>query len=340
MPAYRLHGLAVASWAAPGPDPVDALLAPFRDVAAAMAPPDLAILVRPWTEPPRAAAPGAPEAPAPAFTHGDLAVAPSSSHGTLAVTSPRAALEVDPGGTAVRGRYAPPADARALELLANVDLFVALTLALHARGLFHLHAAALVAPSGASLAVAGTASCGKSTLAAALVAAGCAYLGDDVALATRRGDAVRLLAFPRPFHLAEASARAVPAAGARLLAGEPAFAGKRWLDPAAAFPGAARLDAPAPAALLFPEIVDAEVSAVEPLSAAEGLGRLLASSLFAMTRLGTTAQRALLADVAAGARPYAVRLGRDLLRDAVGTAARIAAAAGVPTAGATTPPVA
>jgi hypothetical protein len=252
-----------------------------------------------------------------------VAVGPGAQPGALAISSPRAALEVRLDGAALRGAYAPPSDGRALELLANVELFVALTLALHARGLFHLHAAALVAPGGDVLAVAGTASCGKSTLATALVAAGSAYLGDDVVFLGRREGAVRLLGFPRPFHLAEASARAVPATLAPLLGSEPSFAGKRWLDPGAVFPGAARAEAAAPTALLFPEIAAVDATRVEPLGPAEALGALLASSLFATTRLGGAAQRALLAEVAGAAPAWRVILGRDLLADAPGTAGRL-----------------
>jgi hypothetical protein len=319
VPGYRLQRVAISSEAVAGPDPVELLLGPLRDDSAA-ARPDLVVAVHP------SAQVGAPAAAGVLFRHGDVVVAPEA--GALAVRSPRASFSVALDGSGLRGTYAPPADRQALELLANVELFVALTSALHARGLYHLHAAALVAPAGEVLLVAGTASCGKSTLATALVAAGCAYLGDDVVFVTRGEGGVSLAGFPRAFHLAEASARAVPATLSHVLAGAPTYAGKRWLDPGAAFPGAARRSAGAPALLLFPEIVDTGTTRAAPLERAEALGRLLASSLFAMTRLGSPAQRALLAEVVAGASPHGVQLGRDLLRDAIGAAARLLDAVG------------
>lgn len=315
---YRFHGLAVSSEVGGTADPVEALLGPFRDGAAAAAP-ELRIALRP-AEAGALAVAAPPHAP---FRHGDAWVAPGDAPGTLVVASPRAALTVLPGGAELRGAFAPPADADALDALAHVELFLAFALALRPRGLVHLHAATLVAPSGAVIVAAGTGGCGKSTLATALVAAGCAYLGDDVVFAERRAGALRLLGFPRAFHLAEASARAVPATLAGIVPELRTSAGKHRVDAGAAFPGAARAEAGAPAVVLFPEIVDAAATTSEALDRADALGRLLAASLFATTRLGTAAQRALLADAVAGAAPRRVRLGRDLLQDASGTALRL-----------------
>lgn len=322
LAVYRFHGLVVRAEGAWRPDPVEALLAPFKDAYGGAA--DLVLAIHPT---PSLAPPQPADAP-PAFVHGDVR-AWRDGAGALRVESPRAALAVHSGGARVEGAFVPPADAGALDLLAHVEVFLAFAAALHARGIVHLHAASLVASGGAPLLVPGTGGCGKSTLATALVAAGHAYLGDDVVFVARRDGGLRLLGFPRAFHLAERSASAVPATLPHLAAGGATSAGKRRLDAAEAFPGAARAEAGAPAVILFPDIVDAESSRLEPLDPAEALARLLASSLFAATRLGSPAQRALLADVAGGAPAYAARLGRDLLREAVPTAARLSAEVGL-----------
>lgn len=318
MAGYRLHGVALAAGRVER-DPVEALLRPFRDDGAERAP-DLVVALVP--APPRRPGAGGREL----FRQGDVVVRGEPGAATLAVESPRAALAVRTDGSRIDGTFLPPADDDALDALAHVELFVALAVALRPRGLFHLHAAATIAPSGEPVLVAGTGGAGKSTLATALVAAGHAFLGDDVAFVARRGGAPRLLGFPRAFHLSDGSARAVPATLPHVSAAGRTLAGKRRVDARAAFPGAARAEAGAPALLLFPEVVDAEATRAEPLLAAEALGGLLASSLFATTALGSGAQRALLAELAGSARSYRVLLGRDLLSDAVGTAARLSAA--------------
>jgi hypothetical protein len=168
--------------------------------------------------------------------------------------------------------------------------------------------------------IAGTGGSGKSTLTAALVAAGHGYLGDDVVLV---GPGGALLAFPRPFHLSPASARAVG-----VEAGPPRpGTGKGDLDASAAFPGRFRWFALAPTLLLLPCIVPQPASALTPASGADGLGALLSLSAFAATSLpGAAEQRARLAALVDGARTLRVALGRDLLDDAAGTVARLEAA--------------
>lgn len=319
MAGYCFHGLAIRTDAAHGADPVDALLGPFRDDTADPA----ALVVALEATPALPAAAGSPGA-TPSFVHGDVSVSRDVAGEAVRVESPRASLVVAPGGSRIDGLFVSPIDADALDALAHVELFLALVAALHLRGLFHLHAAAIVAPSGEPVLVAGTGGCGKSTLATALVAGGFTYLGDDVVFAARVGRGVRLLGFPRAFHLAHRSVQAVPAVVPHLAVRGRTAAGKRRLDAAKAFPGAARAEAGAPAVLLFPEIVDAAVTRAEPLAPADALARLLASSLFATTRLGSPAQRALLADVVGGARAWAVLLGRDLLVDAAATAGAVA----------------
>jgi hypothetical protein len=213
------------------------------------------------------------------------------------------------------------------QALVHVHVFLVLAAALRLRGWYHLHAACTVMPDGAALLIVGQGGSGKSTLCAALVAAGHRYLGDDVLFLE---DATgRLLAFPRPFHLGPEAASAIPGVAAHL--DEPYGArSKRALDALAAFPGQAERSAGPPRALLFPR-VDAgrAVTAVEARPSVEGAALLIESSAFVAGRLpGHREHLAALGRLADGGPAYRVTLGRDLLEDAPGTARRIAASSG------------
>lgn len=313
MPAFALHHLTVQTRSSlPGDPPVDpgALLLAGFPPAEDWRSPALTIELE------LAGEPLPPPPGPPLFTHGHLSV--HLDAGVPLVVGPATRLRVSERGDRIDGRIAPAATALAREV-AEIDLMLGLTLALRSHGLIHLHAAATVSPAGRVVLIAGTGGSGKSTLTAALVASGHGFLGDDVVLV---GPGGALLAFPRPFHLTPASARAV-----RLEAGPPrTTTGKGDLDAAAAFPGRFRWFAPSPDLVLLPRIDPEATTALERASRAEGLGALLSLSAFAASSLpGATEQRARLAAVMDGARAFRVTLGRDLLDDAAGTVARLEA---------------
>jgi hypothetical protein len=314
MPSFALHHLTVQTRSTlPGEPPADpgALLLAGFPPAEDWRRPALVIAVEPAAE-----ALPAPEGPA-LLTRGDVAVHPEA--GAMLVVGPRARLRVTERGDRIEVRLGSAAALQPLEV-AELELMLGLTLALRRHGLFHLRAAATVSPAGQVVVIAGTGGAGKSTLAAALVASGHGYLGDDVVLV---GPGGALLAFPRPFHLSPASARAVG-----LEAGAPlATTGKSDVDAGAAFPGRFRWFAPAPDLVLLPRIEAAPATVLEPATRAEALGALLSLSAFAASALpAAVEQRARLAGIVDGARPVRVALGRDLLEDAPGTVARIEAA--------------
>jgi hypothetical protein len=310
MPAFALHHLTVQTGSSLGVDPGALLLAGFPAAEAGRAP-ALTIHFQPATGPLQ------PSAGPALFLQGGVGV--RLEGGAAVVTGAGSRLQVSAGGDRIDGWLGPDAVARPREV-AEGELMLALTLALHGRGLSHLHAAATVSPAGQVLLIAGTGGAGKSTLAAALAASGHGYLGDDVVLVASDG---ALLAFARPFHLSPASARAI---GVEAAPPRPAT-GKGDLDAGAAFPGRFRWFAPAPDLILLPRIAARPDTAVEPASRVEALGALLALSAFAASALpGAGAQRARLAALVDGARPVRVALGRDLLEDAAGTVARLEAA--------------
>ena len=310
-----LHGLVVEARCAAGVDPA-ALLLGLLPPAAPGAAPGLAI------DTAVAAHPGELE-PAGAIAFAVPGV-------ELRLTADGATVFGHGGAVALlaarlRVRTRAPLDAPGAQALAQVPLLLALLAALRPLGLHHLHAGTAVAPDGRALLVAGDSGSGKSTLTAALVRAGCGYLGDDVVLL---GAGPRLLAFPRAFHLSDRAAEAI--------GGPPrppderrTPLGKRALDPGVLFPGQGRHEAPAPAALLFPHVVDRADTVLRALSGAEALGRLLESSaLVAVKALpGTREHLALLGAIVDGARAFEVELGRDLLLDAARSAGRVLQAA-------------
>jgi hypothetical protein len=184
-------------------------------------------------------------------------------HSLARVAAGGGLVEVDVAEESLRDGY----------LFAHVMLLVALVVALRWRGLFHLHAGALVAPDGRGILVAGGAGAGKSTLTLALLEAGCASLGDDaVFLSSRAGDAA-VMALPRPFHVAPRTAAAFPRVGALvsdlLPTGE-----KRRLDPRLAWPGRERASMALPLLLLLPIVSGAATTVARPLSSAEAMGAL------------------------------------------------------------------
>lgn len=155
---------------------------------------------------------------------------------------------------------------------AHVFLLIAVVLALRWRGLFHLHAGALVTPRGEGVLVAAGAGSGKSTLTVALIEQGCAYLGDDAVLLRGGPEGASVLAFPRPFHLTPASAAPFPHVSARLGTALPCGP-KQRLDARQVWPGRERAEMGSPKLILLPTITGEATTTAEPVPAAEALRR-------------------------------------------------------------------
>jgi hypothetical protein len=261
--------------------------------------------------------------------HAELAAPPIFFHGALRAFEVPGAVElrqegvllrVASDGRSIRGRVRPTVDPHDF---ANVALLVALTLALRPRTLFHLHAAACVVPGLGGLLIPGAAGSGKSSLSLALLAAGAGWLGDDAVLVARRDGGPAVLGLPKPFHVADRTARAYPELAGLL---EPCgAAGKRALDPRLAFPGRELELLAAPAAVLLPAIADAEHTVVEGISSAEALGALIESSaMLAVDGMpGVPEQLDLLRALANAPVRARVLLGRDLLEAPRRTAAAL-----------------
>ncbi|MDI1429594.1 hypothetical protein [Polyangium sorediatum] len=197
-------------------------------------------------------------------------------------------------------------------------LEIALSLALRAHGLYHLHAAALVHRThGEAILVVGGAGAGKTTTTITLASAGYDLLGDDALLLEEAPvGRPRLCAFPRPFHVGPATLsafpRLAPFAGPTKSHGD-----RRDVDPKRAFPGQARSTCLAPTLVLYPHVEPDQPTQLAPIAKAEGLGHLIASSggLVIDDVPGKAEHLALLTRLTNGARHYELRMGRDLLDD-------------------------
>jgi hypothetical protein len=260
----------------------------------------------------------------------EMGEAASFFHGSLRAVVRAGRFVLRDGATEVRvsedGRLLEVAGAASAGEGSELAVLVGLVLALRHHGLFHLHAAALQAPGGAGVLIAGASGAGKTTLALALAAAGLAPLADDAVLAFRRGSAPAVAGIPRPFHLAGRTAGAFRALAPLLGPASPT--GKRPLPLQAFGPPAAAAPACVPALLLLPEIAPAGPTTAEPASPADALGALLeCGALLAADGMpAVPEQLAVLRAIADTARAARVRLGEDLLREPAAVARAVLAA--------------
>ncbi len=113
-----------------------------------------------------------------------------------------AAFRVDPQRGSATGLVSP----QSLEyphILANTYTLFALLLLLRSRGLYHLHAAAVVSPDGKLWLICGSRASGKTTLTTALGIAGWRPISDDSLLIGSDGDSPQMFALKKYFHLGD-----------------------------------------------------------------------------------------------------------------------------------------
>ena len=183
---------------------------------------------------------------------------------------------------------------------------------LRARSIYGLHAAGLVAENGAGVLVVGDSGCGKSTLTLSLLERGWRCLSDDAVLLRARPDGVEALALRR--HLYEEMG--------------PTRDGRRRRR-VAAVEEASRAAACRPCLLVFPKIVSRPRSVLRPMDRGSALRRLLAQSgpqLF--DREETPRHLDVLKRLLDQSQTFALRAGRDVLRDAAAVAHLLTTATG------------
>lgn len=180
--------------------------------------------------------------------------------------------------------------------LARVTSF-AVCAALRRFGLFDLHSAAVVEPSGNGVLIVGPSGSGKSTLTYQLASAGWSYLSDDeVLLSLNHGD-VEARGFRSFFAMRDVASRAF----------------KSIFEPAAVF-SSTRTPHVVPARILFTSVTGESKTRIHQLTQSETMIRLIRSCPWAT--YDTTVAGAnldLLSRLARQAKGFALFAGKDLL---------------------------
>lgn len=189
----------------------------------------------------------------------------------------------------------------------------AVSAALRRAGRFELHSAALTAPAGGSVLIAGPSGSGKSTLSVHLASAGWSYVTDDVLVLDACEAGVTAWPLRRDFAVTGTTVAASPLLRERELIADVVDAdAKRLFSPHAVFPrgaGSCR-----PTTLLFPALTGERETRVETLPSSGALTRLLRLSPWACYDRATAARHiAALSALATQARAIVVHSGRDLL---------------------------
>ncbi len=208
-------------------------------------------------------------------------------------------------------------------ILANTYTLFALLLMLRTRRLYHLHAAAIVSPDDKLWLICGAQRAGKTTLTTALGLAGWRPISDDSLLIGRDEESAWLTPFKKYFHIGDELLRRWPQLEGiqrhhqyldRTCTGGLEFFGTREL----AETKFRRIDH-----IVLPQIVNEQVSRVEPLARSEAMLRLAEQSMFfQLWRDHTARQWQWLNELAANAKCHRLFSGADALADPH-TAARI-----------------
>lgn len=201
------------------------------------------------------------------------------------------------------------------QILANTHTLFALLLLLRARGLYHLHAAALVAPDERLWLICGAQRAGKTTLTTALGLSGWRPIADDSLLIgfDDEGEA-QLAALKKYFHLDDGLLDRWPGL-ARAARGH-SYLGRTCVDGLGLFNrgGLADQSFQRIDGVLLPQIVRDKPTRLEPISPSVALRQLAEQSTFLQLWPTETARQwRALTQLAAGARCFRFHSGADLL---------------------------
>ncbi|MEX0761517.1 MAG: hypothetical protein WD208_11430 [Dehalococcoidia bacterium] len=153
---------------------------------------------------------------------------------------------------------------------------VAMLMALRSHGLYGLHANALVLANTRALLV-GDSGCGKTTTTLALIRAGWSYLSDDALMIRAVDGGAEVMAFRRGFSSTDLTRNAFPelrpSGGVWREIGD-----SKWLADLDTQYQGRFVDRCTPNLIVFPEIVPAAQSRLDPVDQTEGFTRLLRQS--------------------------------------------------------------
>lgn len=227
--------------------------------------------------------------------------------GSLIIVEPDAALGVWVGNIT-----------RARKPMALINLMAyVLEICLRRVGLYQLHGAGLVPPSGKSgVLILGSSGSGKSTVTALLASQGWSYMTDDALLLSDEGDVIKTRGIRRFFAASEAALAScsllhLSEALGRTMLSDP---NKRRLEPSVAFPGRF-IPSCVPAVVVFASINDSQESQALPLSQADTMSRLIRSNPWASyDRITAKDHLRILSKLSTQCRAFSLLGGRDILR--------------------------
>jgi hypothetical protein len=194
-------------------------------------------------------------------------------------------------------------------------IFNAVMVAMRRCGLYELHAAGVVSPSGEGILIIGPSRSGKSNLAAQLASAGWQYLSDDTVLLYSRTGDIHAHALRRMFALTDEvfSAAGLAQSDSIKVSVVPFDPLKKRFEPAPVFPGRFALSCK-PTRLLFPRIENDAVSRIQLLNRSETMARLIRMCPWACYDKATAeAHLEVLGGLARQAKGFELRAGVDLL---------------------------
>ena len=197
-------------------------------------------------------------------------------------------------------------------------IFNASMTALRRCGLFELHAAGVVSPTGTGVLIIGPSGSGKSTLATQLTSAGWRYLSDDSLLLYQKDEQIEAQALRRVFALSVEtfSAGRIENLDALELETVPLDPLKKRFEPRAVFPDRF-VESCRPASLVFSRLTREAGSSALSLSRSETMARLIRMCPWACYDKPAAPEHLnLLAALARQARGHELLAGTDLFGDA------------------------
>ncbi len=206
------------------------------------------------------------------------------------------------------------AESRERSALARL-IFNAAMVAMRRCGLYELHAAGVVDPTGQGFLIVGPSGSGKSNLAAQLAAAGWQYLSDDSVLLFSRDGTVHAHALRRMFALTDESfsAAGVGKSNSIEVTVAPFDPLKKRFEPARVFPGRFARES-TPAKVLFSRLEDTTTSRLQSLNRSDTMARLIRMCPWACYDQATAnAHLDVLAQLARQVEGYELFAGTDLL---------------------------
>ncbi|MFN7949606.1 MAG: hypothetical protein U0Z53_29885 [Blastocatellia bacterium] len=235
---------------------------------------------------------------------------PQSPESFILLT-PDALISIEPQAARATGQLTPQATE-----VAHTLVYVTLLLLLRTRGIYHLHAAAVLSPENELFVICGEPKAGKTTLATALGLAGWKPLADDALLIYQGESGPQLQAFRRSFHLSNDILEQWPELNG--IAKHQRTPLRTWTSGLEFFDAVrlAESDFNRIDYILLPQISPDERTHVEPVSRSAAVFRLAQQSMFfQFWPEHTRRQMKLLGALAGRASCLSFQSGRDLLAD-------------------------